>query len=157
MIPPASVLPKWLLLLIPALVPVTLAEASPQALTAQARPPRAATTQTATLPNGVYLYGNAPQPNQLSHSYVVFERDNGKVVGAFYSPRSEFTCFAGDLQGTQLEVEALADEDSGTHAVRAQLSQLYPIPQVSANDQRMLATCRQATISLASGRQPSPL
>jgi len=39
------------------------------------------------LTNGVYLYGKSPQPNQLLHNYIVFEQQNGQVIGAFYSPR----------------------------------------------------------------------
>ncbi len=105
--------------------------------------------KSAALANGVYLYGNSPQPNQLARHYVVFERHNGAVVGAFYSPQSEFTCFAGDMQGTRLEVEALVPEQPKPKAVSAQLASLYPLQRVSANDQRMLAVCKQETLALA--------
>ncbi|MBD2078953.1 hypothetical protein [Leptolyngbya sp. FACHB-17] len=77
---------------------------------AQAR--LAATPDSATLPNGIYLYGNSPKPNQVAQNYIVLERHNGKVVGAFYSPQSEFTCFTGDIEGTQLDVEEQIPEAS---------------------------------------------
>jgi hypothetical protein len=148
MIPPASIRQKWSLLAIAALFPVTLIGVSLPEQTAQAQQQSSA-NKSAALPNGVYLYGNSPQPNQLAHHYVVFERHNGAVVGAFYSPQSEFTCFAGDIQGTRLEVEALVPEEPETQQVRAQLANLYPLQRVSANDRRMLAVCKQQTIALA--------
>ncbi|MBD1822898.1 hypothetical protein H6F51_10400 [Cyanobacteria bacterium FACHB-DQ100] len=114
---------------------------------AQAR--LAATPDSATLPDGVYLYSNSPKPNQVSQNYVVFERHQGKVVGAFYSPQSEFTCFAGELEGTQLDVEEQVPEEVKPQAVRAELAQLYPLQTISANDHRMLRMCQQATTALA--------
>ncbi|HEY9667643.1 MAG TPA: hypothetical protein V6C91_12615 [Coleofasciculaceae cyanobacterium] len=149
MIPPASIRQKWSLLAIAALFPVTLMGVSLQEQTAQARQPSSG-NESAAPANGVYLYGNSPQPNQLTRHYVVFERRNGAVVGAFYSPQSEFTCFAGDIQGTRLEVEALVPEEPETQQVKAQLANLYPLQRVSANDQRMVAVCKQQTIALAS-------
>ncbi len=35
--------------------------------------------------NGTYLYGETPQSNQMNKAYVVFQRQNSKVVGAIYS------------------------------------------------------------------------
>lgn len=150
MIPPALNRHKWSFLAIATLLPVVLfgisREETAQALQNTSR------NQATILLDGVYLYGDSPQPNQLTRNYVVFERSNGKVVGAFYSPQSEFTCFAGDLQGTRLEVETLVPEEAETQAVKAQLANLYPLQQMSANDQRILAVCRQETIALAPDR-----
>ncbi|HEY9605483.1 MAG TPA: hypothetical protein V6C85_28010 [Allocoleopsis sp.] len=149
MIPPASVRQKWSLLAIAALFPVTLMGVTLPEQTAQARQ-KSSIHESATLPDGVYLYGSSPVPNQLAHNYVVFERHKGKVVGAFYSPQSEFTCFAGNLQGTRLNVEAMVPEEPTTQAVRAQLASLYPLQRVSTNDRRMLTACKQQTIALVS-------
>ncbi len=148
MIPPASIRQKWSLLAIAALFPVTLMGVTFPEPTAQARQ-KASIHESATLPDDVYLYGNSPAPNQLAHNYVVFERHKGKVVGAFYSPQSEFTCFAGNLQGTRLDVEALVSEEPAPQAVRAQLTSLHQLQRVSANDRRMLTACKQQTIALA--------
>lgn len=148
MIPPASIRQKWSLLALAALFPVTLIGITFPESTAQARQ-KSSIHESATLPDGVHLYGNSPVPNQLAHNYVVFERHKGKVVGAFYSPQSEFTCFAGGIRGTRLEVEALIPEEATTQAVRARLSSLHPLQRVSANDRRMLAVCKQQTIALA--------
>lgn len=150
MIPPALNRHKWSFLAIATLLPVALFSISREQ-TAQALQ-QTSNNQFAPLVDGVYLFGDSPQPNQLTRNYVVFERSNGKVVGAFYSPQSEFTCFTGDLQGTRLDVEALVPEESETQAVRAQLANLYPLQQVSSNDQRILAVCRQETIALVPRR-----
>ena len=47
--------------------------------------------------DGIYLYGQSPQPNQLGQGYVLFQRQQGKVTGALYMPQSEFSCFEGTL------------------------------------------------------------
>lgn len=147
MIPPAPTQKQWAFLAM-ALLPVTLASIGFREQIAQAARQNNTTDNSTTLPDGVHLYGNSPQPNQLLHNYVVFERQNGKVVGAFYSPQSDFTCFAGNIQGTRLEVEAIAPEQS-SYEVKAQLSSLNAISTISSNDQRILSTCKQATIALA--------
>jgi hypothetical protein len=147
MIPPALTQKKWIFVSV-AILPLALIGISAKEQVAQAARQSNTTYQSDTLPNGVYLYGNSPQPNQLLHNYVVFEQQNGQVVGAFYSPQSEFTCFAGDVQGTRLDVAAI-DPEQPPYEVNAQLSQLNALPTISKNDQRILSTCKQATISLA--------
>ena len=147
MLPPALAQRKWLLLTIATLLPTTLIGVTLREQAAQAHQ-QASTNEVASLSDGVYLYGNSPQPNEPSHNYVVFERRDGEVIGAFYSPQSEFTCFTGDLQGTQLDVEAIVLGEPETQKVRAQLANLYPLQEISANDQRMLGVIMQETIAL---------
>lgn len=148
MLPPALAQQKWLLLAIATLLPAALIGVTLREQTAQARQ-AASTNERASLPDGIYLYGNSPQPNELARNYVIFERHSGEVVGAFYSPQSDFTCFAGDLEGTRLDVEAVVLGEPKTQEVKAQLSNLYPLQQVSTNDQRLLNICKQETIALA--------
>lgn len=149
MIPPAFVQKKWIFLSI-ATLPFILLGISTKEQMAQAARQNYPVQDSKALPDGVYLYGNSPQPNQLLHNYVVFEQQNGQVFGAFYSPQSDFTCFRGDLRGTRLEVAALSPEQP-PYEVKAQLSQLAALPRVSENDQRILSTCKQITASLARG------
>lgn len=149
MIPPAHSQKRWIFLSV-ALLPLALIGIGVKEQMAQAARQNNTINQSTALPNGVYLYGNSQQPNQLLHNYVVFEQQDGKVVGAFYSPQSDFTCFTGDVQGTRLEVEAVAPEQP-PYEVKAQLAQLNALPTISENDQRMLSTCKQATVSLARG------
>lgn len=149
MISPASIRQKWSLLAISTLFPITLISLSvsfPQQIT-QARQ-QSSPNSSDSLPDGIYLYGNSPQPNRVASHYVVFERRKGEVVGAFYSPQSEFNCFAGDIQGTRLEVEAIMLGEPRTEQVSAQLANLYPLQSISSNDRRILAVCKQQTIAL---------
>ncbi|HEY9853797.1 MAG TPA: hypothetical protein V6D28_30280 [Leptolyngbyaceae cyanobacterium] len=149
MIPPASIRQKWSLLAIAALFPITLIGITfPQQATQARQQP--STSSSSSLRDGIYLYGNSPQPNQVASHYVVFERRKGEVVGAFYSPQSEFNCFAGNIQGTQLKVEAIMLGEPRVEQVSAQLANLYPLQSISSNDQRILTVCKQQTIALAS-------
>ncbi|HEY9652608.1 MAG TPA: hypothetical protein V6C95_18270 [Coleofasciculaceae cyanobacterium] len=103
--------------------------------------PAIAQAQPNQLNSATYLYGEAPQPNQLSQTYVVFQHQNGKVVGAIYSPNSEFDCFIGSQSNKILNLKSVSSESVG--AAQINLSKLHPIKTVSINDQRMLSACKQ--------------
>lgn len=67
--------------------------------------PRVKTTASAKqLTDGVYLYGQSSVAEQIGREYMVFEVRDGRAIGAFYMPQSEFSCFQGTLQGEQLNV-----------------------------------------------------
>lgn len=52
--------------------------------------------------DGVYLYGQSAEPQQIGQEYIVIEIDRGKVVGALYLPNSEFNCFNGTIEAGKL-------------------------------------------------------
>ncbi|HEY9780842.1 MAG TPA: hypothetical protein V6D09_11970 [Leptolyngbyaceae cyanobacterium] len=62
--------------------------------------------------NGIYLYGQSQQPNQIGQEYMVFEVRQGKVTGAFYLPQSEFNCFQGSLVAGKLDLTIAGDAGS---------------------------------------------
>jgi hypothetical protein len=62
--------------------------------------------------DGVYLYGQSPAPSQVGQEYVVFELRQDKVVGAFYLPQSEFSCFEGTLRSGKLALTIASNADS---------------------------------------------
>lgn len=69
-----------------------------------------ATAQAANsqrLANGIYLFGQSPQPNQLGSAYMVFEVTQNQVVGGFYMPSSSFDCFYGELQANQMALNVV--------------------------------------------------
>lgn len=112
------------------------------------------------LPDGVYLFGQAPEPEQIGASYLVFEVNSNRVVGAFYMPHSSFDCFNGQMGAEQLELTvinsyertayphtvALSENASvattGNASALVGLEGYHQIQQVSENDQRILATCQ---------------
>lgn len=95
--------------------------------------------------NGTHLYGETSQPNQIGKGYVVFSHQNGRVVGAFYYPRSEFDCFAGSLKNNMLDVRSVGTDDPEIVAVKVNLSDLHSIPALSKGDQQMLSVCQKET------------
>lgn len=144
--PPATVngkLPKWVALVI--VTVACLGVEIPEA-TVQAQPSQS----VSALPkrDGSYLYGEIPQPNQLGKEYVVFQRQKGKVVGAIYSPNSEFSCFRGSQSNNTLDVNSLGAGDHKVSAAKINLSSLHPIKSLSANEQRLISACKQATVVL---------
>lgn len=62
------------------------------------------TTSVKQLSDGVYLYGQSSKPEEIGQEYMVFEVRDGRVIGAFYMPHSEFNCFQGTLDAQQLKV-----------------------------------------------------
>lgn len=114
-----------------------------------------------TLPDGVYLYGESPKPNELGKGYFVFESRQGKVVGALYMPSSSFDCASGSFQGGQLALTVVNSYDRSTNPFAIALERnttvaaggnsvmapiglqgFHKIDQLSEMDQRILKVCK---------------
>ena len=111
------------------------------------------------LKDGTYLYGQSPQREQLGREYIVFTVNAGKVTGAFYQPRSEYSCFSGELTASQLSLSIRDPYDNSVSpyaiALKPQapvagntqnlgnmtLDGYYALGKLSANDQRILKDC----------------
>jgi hypothetical protein len=121
-----------------------------------------ASPQSASLPDGTYLYGQSAEPDQIGQGYFVFEVNKGNVVGALYMPRSSFDCASGSFQGNQLALTvvnsydratnpfSIAIERSSTVATVGNPAQqaislegFHRINTISENDQRILNVCKQ--------------
>ncbi len=115
------------------------------------------------LEDGVYLYGQSPQPEQIGQAYMVFEVKQGQVRGAFYMPHSSFDCFTGVPQGNQLHLTIIeaysqqaysyqigfsnstvvaAVEGQGTDKNNLMLEGFHRLSTVSENDTRILNQCQ---------------
>jgi hypothetical protein len=118
-------------------------------------------SSTAKLADGVYLYGDTNQPNQLGQSYFVFEVTQGKVLGAMYMPQSSFDCARGSFQYEQLalKVRDSYDKTASDYAIALErsaqvassnlngivpvgLSGLQKLDKVSQQDMKLLNTCK---------------
>jgi len=114
------------------------------------------------LPNGTYLYGQSQQPDQIGQEYIVFKVSGVRLVGALYMPHSEFSCFQGTMTANEIEMTvnhpyedlqypyAIALDATAPVASRDRSSQAavmikgyHPLEEISANDERMLATCQK--------------
>lgn len=109
----------------------------------------AKSTQSTSISNGTFLYGQNSQPNQLRNEYVVFSHQKGKVVGAVYYPRSEFTCFTGSLDYKTIEIKPNNANKLQSAVAKIELANLHQVSSISTNDQRILSTCKKATVALA--------
>ncbi|ALF54924.1 hypothetical protein ACX27_22225 [Nostoc piscinale CENA21] len=115
--------------------------------------------------DGVYLYGQTPTPNQIGQGYIVFQKRQGKVVGALYMPSSEFSCFQGTIDksgelamtvnGSPDEVSAsdvattstipsVSDDEFNNYAYSVALQDYHPIQSISPSDRRILQMCQNA-------------
>ncbi|MBW4582771.1 MAG: hypothetical protein KME42_24655 [Tildeniella nuda ZEHNDER 1965/U140] len=129
------------------------------ATSAQSAPRAQATKQV--LPDGVYLYGQSTQPDQVGQGYFVFEAKQGNVVGALYMPRSSFDCTSGKFQNEQLALTVVNSYDrtanpfeialERTSNVAAEgnpafqnigLQGFQRLSKVSENDYRILNVCK---------------
>ncbi len=129
---------------------------------AQATPRNLEKPQTTTLPDGVYLYGQSAQPEQIGKGYFVFEARQGKLIGALYMPRSSFDCTYGRVEPDKVSLMVIDSYDRSenpyviaTERNDAVASRENPvvapiglegyqrISKVSANDQRILNVCKQ--------------
>ncbi|MBD1869749.1 hypothetical protein H6F93_32360 [Leptolyngbya sp. FACHB-671] len=112
------------------------------------------------LPDGVYLFGQSPEPDQVGAAYMVFEVNDSQVEGAFYMPYSSFDCFNGQFGGNQLELTVINSYEQTAHPYVVALNEnssvattgnaiapvglegYHQIEQMSENDERILATCQ---------------
>ncbi len=130
-------------------------------VTSQAKPDTTA-IKPSSLADGVYLYGQSTEPEQIGRAYFVFEVHQGKVLGALYMPRSSFDCAYGSFQANQLALTvvdsydrsenpyAIALEKGASVATRGNpamaqinLEGFERLTKLSDNDQRILSVCKQ--------------
>ncbi len=80
--------------------------------------------------DGIYLYGQSPQPQQIGQEYIVIEVNKGRAVGAFYLPHSEFNCFNGTIEAGKLAL--LLANGPESEAYPENLGSNTDAPQVAA-------------------------
>jgi hypothetical protein len=123
-----------------------------------ARPTDAALS---ALDNGTYLYGQSAAAEQIGSAYMVFEVNQGKVIGAFYMPRSSFDCFYGNLEADHVALTIVDSYEQNLRPYSVALETAAPVAMagnetivpvglqgfhrinaLSNNDQRILSTCK---------------
>ncbi|MBH8554330.1 hypothetical protein I8751_18560 [Nostocaceae cyanobacterium CENA357] len=119
--------------------------------------------------DGIYLYGQSPEPNQLGQGYVLFQKQQNKVIGALYMPNSEFSCFQGTLErsgelamtvnsfpdeggltqvATSNGIPRINEDEPITYAYSVALQDYHPLKSISVNDRRMLKMCNQSSTGI---------
>ncbi|MEM6426221.1 MAG: hypothetical protein AAF728_13835 [Cyanobacteria bacterium P01_D01_bin.128] len=129
-------------------------------LPAQAEVIETPSRSLAYLSDGVYFYGQVPQPGQLGAEYLVFQITNRQAIGAFFSPSSSYDCFHGAIAADQMNLTIIGSYDQtpsqyaialtppatltaagGNGIVPTGLDGFYAIDTVTAAEREMLATC----------------
>lgn len=125
----------------------------------------------AQIPDGTYLYGQSSEPQQNGKEYLVFQANQGKVVGAMYLPNSEYSCFHGTLDSRQMnltvtnpydqtafshtiarlqpaqvaaaggQIDLQNTYDSLTYPYAVGLEGYQPVREISASDKQLLNSC----------------
>lgn len=114
-----------------------------------------------SLEDGVYLYGQAPEPEQIGSAYMVFEVNQNEVIGAFYMMNSSFDCFRGEFQADRLSLNVVdsyertihpysiaLDTDSSVAQLDGEaiapigLEGFHRIEQLNELDRRILSVCQ---------------
>lgn len=138
------------------------AQVTPQIRRAVQAKPASTAVNSSPMANGIYLYGQSTQPNQIGKAYFVFEVRQGNVVGALFMPRSSFDCAYGTFQPDRVALTvvgsydksenpyAIALERSASVATRGNpafkqvsLEGFEPLATLSENDRRILNVCKQ--------------
>lgn len=120
-----------------------------------------ATDQRVQIADGTYLYGQSPEPGKLGSEYLVFEVNQGQVVGGFYMPNSSFDCFYGSVEAEELALTVIDSYEQTAHpyAVALQtegdvalagdetiapvsLAGYHQIENLSDVDHQVLSTCK---------------
>ncbi|MCV3217496.1 hypothetical protein OGM63_28985 [Plectonema radiosum NIES-515] len=114
--------------------------------------------------DGVYLYGQSSQPNQVGQGYIVFQKRQNQVMGGLYMPSSEFSCFQGNVDSSgELAMTVTAPGQGGseevattnippkldidqpmTYAYSVALQDYHKLNIISESDRRILQMCNQA-------------
>jgi len=117
---------------------------------------------SSSLADGTYLYGQSQTAEQVGSAYMVFEVKQGKLLGAFYMPRSSFDCFYGNLEADHVALTVVDSYAQSPHPYAVALKSTTPIAMASGetiappvtlegfhrleslsnNDQRILSTCK---------------
>lgn len=146
---------SWFLWFLPVLA-LAIADVLPSMITASSR--AIAQEMPNHSGNGIYVYGESPQPQILGMAYMVLESRENQVVGGFYMYQSSFDCFYGQMTNQSLQVTVIPtyEETSYSYAVQRsdtaiaspntlitpEFEGFYRLQRADEVANRVLETCR---------------
>jgi hypothetical protein len=125
---------------------------------------RGSSVQAGLIADGTYAYGETQKRDQRGQTYFVFEVKQGKVLGAFYTPRSSYDCTYGQVTGTELALKVVDSYDRTSHAydvaldrtstvaangglqTQISLKGFKKLDKVMQSDRDMLKSCKATAI-----------
>jgi hypothetical protein len=110
-------------------------------------------TNRQSLANGTYMYGETSSPGESGREYMVFDNQDGMVVGAVFLANSEYSCFAGQVRPRQLDM-IIADSYSDVTRPYSVTIESTPgetitgaeyrsVAQISSGEMTLLQSCRK--------------
>ncbi|WP_027404364.1 hypothetical protein [Aphanizomenon flos-aquae] len=114
--------------------------------------------------DGTYLYGQSSTPNELGQGYILFQKQQSKIIGALYVPHSEFSCFQGTLAksgelamtvksspgevgvmevSTASTIPKVNENEFTTYPYSLTLQDYHQLSSLSSNDREILQICQQ--------------
>lgn len=100
-----------------------------------------------------FLYGETAEANQLGKGYIVFQQQQDRIVGAFYYPQSEFSCFIGKLENSNLRVLSLPTHQDPISSFSLSMNELTAISNIGSAERQSLAACQQDAIAFLQENQ----
>ena len=93
--------------------------------------------------NKTYVFAGPESADPINQGYVIFRHQDQQVVGAFYYPQSEYSCFVGDLKGQHLDVTTFDPYSHLPASANVALSSLAQVQNIGVHENRILDNCQQ--------------
>ena len=106
-----------------------------------------------TTESGISLYGETANPNQVGQGYIIFEQQDDTLIGAFYYPQSEYSCFTGRQTNDQLDVLSLPNHQESLASFSLSLGEMTAVQEIGESEKATLAACRQDVIAFLQQNQ----
>lgn len=101
----------------------------------------------------ISVYSETSQANQVGQGYLIFEERGETLIGAFYYPQSEYSCFTGQKNGQTLEILSLPSYQEPMSNFSLSLDQMQSVRQISGAEKQVLSACRQDVVAFLNQRQ----
>lgn len=88
--------------------------------------------------DGIYVYGQSTEPQQIGSEYLVFEVNQGKVIGGFYMPSSSFDCFYGHIKSNKIALTVIDSYEQTPHSYDVALQSEGSVAQAGGTTARLV-------------------
>ena len=122
-------------------------------LSFQVNTPTALASEASPEEQRISLYSETAHPNATNQGYIIFEKRGETLIGAFYYPQSEYSCFTGHQAGQNLEILSLPSYQEPMSSFSLSLNDMQAVSEIGASEQQTLAACRQNVIAFLNQTQ----
>lgn len=112
-------------------------------LSTQVNVPNAVASEGSPEEQKISLYSETQNPNDPHQGYIIFEQREDTLIGAFYYPQSEYSCFTGQKIDQTLEILSLPSYQEPMSSFSLSLNDMQSVVEIGASEKQTLAACRQ--------------